>query len=79
MAVLEKSSSYAHTSGIRHSIQHSRTRGDGRSLACPSFACPDLREPDELSLDPALEIDGYLDSYGNRCSRFLAPMGLQDH
>jgi transglutaminase-like putative cysteine protease len=36
---------------------------------------PDLREPDELSLDPALEIDGYLDSYGNRCSRFLAPIG----
>jgi transglutaminase-like putative cysteine protease len=36
---------------------------------------PDLREPDELTLDPALKIENYLDSYGNRCSRFLAPTG----
>jgi transglutaminase-like putative cysteine protease len=35
----------------------------------------DLREPDELTLDPELKIESYLDSYGNRCSRFLAPAG----
>jgi transglutaminase-like putative cysteine protease len=35
----------------------------------------DLREPDELTIDPAVKIENYLDSYGNRCSRFLAPAG----
>jgi transglutaminase-like putative cysteine protease len=35
----------------------------------------DLREPDELTIEPALKIESYLDSYGNRCSRFLAPTG----
>ena len=35
----------------------------------------DLREPDELTIDPELKIESYLDSYGNRCSRFLAPAG----
>jgi transglutaminase-like putative cysteine protease len=35
----------------------------------------DLREPDELTIDPVLKIENYLDSYGNRCSRFLAPAG----
>jgi transglutaminase-like putative cysteine protease len=35
----------------------------------------DLREPDELTIEPALKIENYLDSYGNRCSRFLAPTG----
>jgi transglutaminase-like putative cysteine protease len=35
----------------------------------------DLREPDELTIEPSLKIESYLDSYGNRCSRFLAPAG----
>ena len=35
----------------------------------------DLREPDELTIDPELKVDSYLDSYGNRCARFLAPAG----
>jgi transglutaminase-like putative cysteine protease len=35
----------------------------------------DLREPDELTIEPGLKIENYLDSYGNRCSRFLAPAG----
>ncbi|MGA8406108.1 MAG: transglutaminase family protein [Candidatus Acidiferrales bacterium] len=35
----------------------------------------DLREPDELHLEPAAKIDSYIDSYGNNCCRFLAPGG----
>ena len=36
----------------------------------------DLREPDALSTNPAVNVETYLDSYGNRCSRWLAPAGL---
>jgi transglutaminase-like putative cysteine protease len=36
----------------------------------------DLREPDELRVDPKVRVESYIDSYGNRCSRFLAPAGL---
>jgi transglutaminase-like putative cysteine protease len=36
---------------------------------------PDLLEPDELHIDPEIPIDPYLDSFGNRCSRFVAPAG----
>jgi transglutaminase-like putative cysteine protease len=35
----------------------------------------DLREPDELRVDPALSVEHYLDSFGNRCCRFVAPAG----
>jgi transglutaminase-like putative cysteine protease len=35
----------------------------------------DLREPDELTVQPATEVDCYYDGFGNRCSRFLAPAG----
>jgi transglutaminase-like putative cysteine protease len=35
----------------------------------------DLREPDELALEPASRITWYTDSFGNRCSRFLAQQG----
>ncbi len=35
----------------------------------------DLQEPDELRVEPAIKVDQYLDSFGNRCSRFLAPPG----
>jgi hypothetical protein len=35
----------------------------------------DLREPDELTVEPATPVTGYTDSFGNRCSRFLAPKG----
>ncbi|MGA3345176.1 MAG: transglutaminase family protein [Terracidiphilus sp.] len=37
---------------------------------------PDLLEPDELQTEPGLEITNYIDSFGNRCSRFVAPPGL---
>jgi transglutaminase-like putative cysteine protease len=33
----------------------------------------DLREPDELQTEPAVAIEEYLDSFGNRCSRLVAP------
>ncbi len=36
----------------------------------------DLREPDNLIIDPAAKTASYIDSYGNRCTRFLAPAGL---
>jgi transglutaminase-like putative cysteine protease len=36
---------------------------------------PDLLEPDELKLDPAVPITNYIDTFGNRCSRFVAPTG----
>jgi transglutaminase-like putative cysteine protease len=35
----------------------------------------DLREPDELTVEPDVPITTYLDSFGNRCSKFLAPQG----
>ena len=36
---------------------------------------PDLREPDELSVDPATPVACYIDSLGNRCTKFLARKG----
>lgn len=36
----------------------------------------DLREPDRLQVDPDVAIDEYVDSFGNRCCRFMAPAGL---
>jgi transglutaminase-like putative cysteine protease len=35
----------------------------------------DLREPDGLRTEPAIPIESYLDSFGNVCSRFVAPAG----
>ncbi|MGA2350245.1 MAG: transglutaminase family protein [Terracidiphilus sp.] len=37
---------------------------------------PDLLEPDELQTEPELAITSYIDTFGNRCSRFVAPSGL---
>ena len=36
---------------------------------------PDLREPDEIRVSPAVEQDKYLDSFGNICTRIAAPAG----
>jgi transglutaminase-like putative cysteine protease len=36
----------------------------------------DLREPDELRIEPLAKTESYIDSYGNRCTRFQAPAGL---
>jgi transglutaminase-like putative cysteine protease len=35
----------------------------------------DLRAPDELRIEPETPSDSFLDSFGNRCTRFLAPQG----
>jgi transglutaminase-like putative cysteine protease len=36
----------------------------------------DLQEPDELRTEPELKVTQYIDPFGNRCSRFVAPPGL---
>lgn len=36
----------------------------------------DLLEPDELQTEPGLAITHYIDSFGNRCARLVAPPGL---
>jgi len=36
---------------------------------------PDLLEPDVLHLDPAIGATEYIDGFGNRCTRFVAPPG----
>jgi transglutaminase-like putative cysteine protease len=36
----------------------------------------DLREPDQLKIEPAARTASYLDSFGNRCTRFQAQAGL---
>ncbi len=35
----------------------------------------DLREPDEVHVEPWVKIERYLDRFQNRCTRFLAPAG----
>jgi transglutaminase-like putative cysteine protease len=40
----------------------------------PSRAA-DLRAPDTVRVTPEVPITSYIDSFGNRCSRFLAPQG----
>jgi transglutaminase-like putative cysteine protease len=35
----------------------------------------DLREPDELTVEPAAPVTRYIDSFGNRCAKFLARKG----
>ncbi len=36
----------------------------------------DLLEPDQLHVEPDLNLDMYLDSFGNRCTRLVAPQGI---
>lgn len=40
----------------------------------PSRAA-DLIEPDTITLEPAVGVDCYLDTFGNNCCRFLVPAG----
>jgi transglutaminase-like putative cysteine protease len=35
----------------------------------------DLRAPDELRVDPGTHVDSFIDSFGNRCTRFVARQG----
>jgi transglutaminase-like putative cysteine protease len=41
-----------------------------------SSRAADLLEPDELKISPEVTVTSYIDSFGNRCSLFLAPAGL---
>ena len=36
----------------------------------------DLLEPDELLIEPQVDAVDYIDAFGNRCTRFVAPAGL---
>ncbi|MGA2806530.1 MAG: transglutaminase family protein [Terracidiphilus sp.] len=36
---------------------------------------PDLLEPDEVRTEPDIETSSYIDGFGNRCTRFVAPAG----
>jgi len=36
---------------------------------------PNLLEPDYLTVDPAVNLECYYDTFGNRCTRFFAPAG----
>jgi transglutaminase-like putative cysteine protease len=35
----------------------------------------DLLEPDEMQTEPRLPVSTYIDGFGNRCARFVAPQG----
>jgi transglutaminase-like putative cysteine protease len=35
----------------------------------------DLRVPDELRVEPGTQVQSFIDSFGNRCSRFVAQQG----
>jgi len=35
----------------------------------------DLRAPDEMSIEPGVPLTSYMDGFGNRCTRFVAPQG----
>src|ERR1700704_4608377 len=35
----------------------------------------DLRAPDELRVEPGTYIESFIDSFGNRCTRFVAQQG----
>jgi transglutaminase-like putative cysteine protease len=35
----------------------------------------DLRAPDEMAIEPAVPLTSYIDGFGNRCTRFVAPQG----
>jgi transglutaminase-like putative cysteine protease len=36
----------------------------------------DLREPEKLITEPAVEVESFTDSFGNRCSKIVAPPGV---
>src|SRR6266853_6820426 len=35
----------------------------------------DLRAPDELCVEPGVKVESFIDSFGNRCTRFVAQQG----
>src|SRR3954452_11505769 len=36
----------------------------------------DLRRPERISLEPDVGYDEFIDAFGNRCARIIAPAGL---
>jgi hypothetical protein len=36
----------------------------------------DLRTPDELAVEPVTQVESFIDSFGNRCTRFVAQPGV---
>jgi transglutaminase-like putative cysteine protease len=36
----------------------------------------DLRGPDEITVEPAVPVTDFIDAFGNRCARLVAPAGL---
>lgn len=46
------------------------------SLRVHASRVPDLVEPDDIVADPAIPLNVYVDSYGNRCTRLVAPSGI---
>jgi hypothetical protein len=44
-------------------------------LSVHPFRVVDLRAADELHITPAVQTESFIDSFGNRCSRFVAPNG----
>ena len=45
------------------------------ALSIHSSRAADLVRPDQLVTDPAVPTTSYLDHFGNRCSRLVAPPG----
>jgi hypothetical protein len=35
----------------------------------------ELRTPDELAVEPVMPVESFIDSFGNRCTRFVAQPG----
>ncbi len=44
-------------------------------LRVHSSRAPGLREPDHVKVEPQIAVEEYTDSFGNQCTRFLAPAG----
>ena len=36
---------------------------------------PDLRAPDEVQVEPGTQVESFIDTFGNRCARFVAQPG----
>ncbi len=46
------------------------------SLRVHASRVPDLAEPDDIAAKPPIPLVDYVDSYGNRCTRLVAPSGI---
>ena len=68
--------SYADSTWLRHSLRHLATGADRRAaLGAPVPARTTLQGPDRVSVEPGVRTEEYVDSFGNICTRLLAPPG----